>query len=57
MQLGRPVATGVVVERVTRVEEERERDVVAPGPKEGRGPDGPAPAVPAVEVPPVVAGR
>ncbi|MFI6977952.1 hypothetical protein ACIBSV_05100 [Embleya sp. NPDC050154] len=56
MQLGRPVATGVVVERVTR-EEERERDVVASEPKEGRGADGRAPAVPAVEVPPVVAGR
>lgn len=55
MQLGRPVATGVVVERVTRVEEER--DVVASEPKEGRGSDGRAPAVPAVEVPPVVAGR
>ncbi|WP_406299100.1 hypothetical protein OG948_27985 [Embleya sp. NBC_00888] len=57
MQLGRPVATGVVVERVTRVEEERERNVVASEPKEVRGSDGRAPAVPAVEVPPVVAGR
>ncbi|MFI6581573.1 hypothetical protein [Embleya sp. NPDC050493] len=57
MQLGRPVATGVVVEQTTRIEEERARDVPAPEAKQGRGGDARAPGAPAVEVPSGVAGR
>ncbi|MET7297504.1 hypothetical protein [Embleya sp. NPDC005575] len=57
MQLGRPVATGVVVEQATRVEEARERDVAAPEVKQGQGDDARASGATAVEVSSGVAGR
>ncbi len=57
MQLGRPLATGVVVEETTRIEGGRERDVPAPEAKRGRESDARASGATAVEVPSGVAGR
>ncbi|MFI1377892.1 hypothetical protein [Embleya sp. NPDC020886] len=57
MQLGRPVATGVVVERATQVEEERERDAAVPEGTQGRRGDARASGPSVAEVPSGVAGR
>ncbi|MYS84168.1 hypothetical protein [Embleya scabrispora] len=57
MQLGRPVATGVVVERAARIEEERGREMAAPEAKQDRGGEPRASGATEVEVPSGVAGR